>query len=124
MENHIDVLEARLNELNEERDALLRLISIWKGQPTSNIGATLVQPKNNNPSNSIRGRVVDATIELIHKLGRQVSNEEILVLVKDKGLSLGDTKNEQTTIAAILSQEIAKKSARLKRIARGMYDIK
>jgi hypothetical protein len=123
MENNIEFLEARLKQLDEERETIQKLITIWKGRPPRPI-SPIVSGKSNSSSSSIRGRVVDAVIDLIHKVGRQVSNEEILVCVKEKGLSLGDTTNEQASLAAILSQEITKKSARLKRIARGMYDLK
>jgi len=126
MENSVELLESRLKQLDEERDTILKLIAIWKGQPQG-IGGSPHSPhhtKNVSTSTSIRGRVVDAVIELIGKMGRQVSNEEVLVFVKEKGLSLGDTQNEPASLAAILSQEIVKKSARLKRIARGMYDLK
>lgn len=49
---------------------------------------------------------------------------EILAYVDEKKLSLGDTKNREASLAAILSQEIVKKSARLRRVERGVYDLK
>jgi hypothetical protein len=67
---------------------------------------------------------VDAAIELVYKIGRHVTNEEVLVFVEEKKISLGNTADKAHAIGAILSQECEKKSARLKRVARGVYDIK
>jgi repressor of nif and glnA expression len=72
----------------------------------------------------VRGRVVDAIIELIHASGRQVTSKEILEHLEERGTSLGNTKNKPAMLAAMLSQETMKKSARLRKVARGVFDIK
>jgi hypothetical protein len=119
--NSLEVLEKRLQEIEEEKEAILKLISIWKGQPVQ----TTATPKITATSYSITGRVVDATVELIHKLGKQVGNQEILDYVNEKGISLGNAKNKKAMLSALLSQEIRKKSgARLRSVARGVYDLK
>jgi hypothetical protein len=120
----LDDLKARLEVLSQEKEALERLIAVYEGNPipVSSIAATSL--RNPPTSFSVRGRVVDAIIELIHKQGRQVSNKEILEYLDDRGISLGDTKNKPAMLAAMLSQETAKKSARLRKVARGVFDIK
>lgn len=125
----VETLKARLMELDKERELLLQLIEIRSGgglgvgesKPEVVFQSPVSQQKR---SNTIRGRVVDATIELIHKLGRNVSNEEVLNFVEEKKISLGNTADKVRTIGAILSQECDKKSARIKRVTRGVYDIK
>lgn len=118
--DQIEALEARLTQLDEERETIQKLIAIWKGQSS----LPKLPPKITASSYSIQGRVVDAIIELIHKLGKQVGNQEILSHLEERGISLGDTKNKDASLAALLSQEVKKKSARLKKVARGVYDIK
>lgn len=120
----LESMEARLAELEKERDLLTQLIALHKGQPTTESRTVSFSSPVGSQSNTIRGRVVDATIELIHKYGRNVSNEEVLKFVKEKKISLGNTEDESRAVGAILSQECEKKSARLKRVARGVYDIK
>ncbi len=120
--NTLEALEARLKEIDEEGEAIRKLIAIWKGQPISESTPTRAKILSN--TFSVRGRAVNAVIELIHKNGRQVTNDEILNFIEEKGISLGDTKDKQASLAAILSQETAKKSARLRRVARGVYDLK
>lgn len=115
-----EMLKARLRELEEEKKAIENLLGIWEGRKI----AEKLPPKVTAASYSTRGRVVDAIIELIHTLGKQVGNKEILSYLEERGISLGDTKNKQAMLAAMLSQEIRKKSARLRKIARGVYDLK
>jgi hypothetical protein len=122
MNTNPEFLKERLKQIDEEREAILKLLSIWSGE-LQKAGVRAV-PKITSDSYSIRGRVVDATIELIHKLGKQVGNQEILINLDERGISLGDTKNKQANLNAILSAETKKKSGRLKKVARGVYDIK
>jgi hypothetical protein len=120
MENpYLQMLEEKLKQLDEHRDALLKLISFERGETVPTRTSAPV-----TSSSSISGRIVNAIIELIHKNGRQVRTEEILACIEEKKLSLGDTKNKEASLAAILSQEVAKKSARLRRVERGVYDLK
>lgn len=119
LENQKKALQKELERIQKEIGLTEEMIAIRKGQPipvdSQRITAT---------SYSIRGRVVDATIDLIHSSGKQVGNKEILEYLAKRGISLGDTKNKQSMLNAILSQEVKKKSARLKKVARGVYDIK
>jgi hypothetical protein len=120
MENtYLQALEEKLKQLDEQREALLKLIAFEGGDVAVNRPS-----KNITSTSSISGRIVNAVIELIHKNGRQVRTEEILACIEEKKLSLGDTKNKEASLAAILSQEVAKKSARLRRVERGVYDLK
>jgi hypothetical protein len=120
---YLEIMEEKLRQIEEQREALLKLIAIEKGelQAASSLAST---PRPPITSSSVRGRIVDAIIELIHSKGRQVRTEEILAHIEEKQLSLGNTKNKEASLAAILSQEIAKKSARLRRVERGVYDLK
>lgn len=121
--SYIDNLKKRLEIIDKEREMILSLISFYEGNPSEN-NLSQNNFKVTSTSHSVRGRVVDFTIELIHKNGRQVTNREILEYLEKKGVSLGNTKNKQTSLAAILSAEIKKKSARLRKITRGVFDLK
>ena len=112
-------LENRLKQLEEEKEAIIKLLAIWKGQTTVTVSIT-----NLAGSPTIRGRVIDAVIDLVHKNGRQVTNDEVLTYVEEKGLSLGTSKNKSSTLGAILDQESKKKSARIRKVTRGTWDIK
>ncbi|MGA2624796.1 MAG: hypothetical protein ABSF91_13130 [Bacteroidota bacterium] len=70
------------------------------------------------------GRIIDATVELIHKLGRPVKNSEILEYVKEKQLTLGNADKPDRMLSAILANETKKKDARIKSAARGYWEIK
>jgi|GEM_PF-2537545 len=121
----LESLKARLAAIEKERDAILAVIAVYAEQPLEDSNAyTPVTVRLQPISFSVRGRVVDGIIELIHRVGRQVTNKEILDHLEEKGISLGDTKNKQAMLAAMLSQEVIKKSARLKKVARGVFDIK
>jgi len=123
----LEMLEAQarqfhkvIERLQKELELTQKMIALRKGHLSDDPSP----PKVTAKSYSVRGRVVDAIIELIHNLGKQVGNKEILENLNERGISLGDTKNKQAMLAAILSQEIKKKSARLRKVARGIYDIK
>ena len=127
MNNQISLesLKVRLEAINKERDALLTLIAVYEGQPIQEHDERLQHIVNSSPTSfTVRGRVVDAIIELIHKVGRQVTSKEVLEHLEEGGVSLGNTKNKQAMLAAMLSQEVVKKSARLRKVARGVFDIK
>lgn len=122
LKKHKEELEKEIERLQDELNLTEEMIAGREGRPTEINEASL--PKITAKSYSVTGRVVDATIELIHKVKKQVGNKEILDYLEEKGVSLGDTKNKQAMLAAILSQEVRKKSARLKKVTRGVYDIK
>jgi hypothetical protein len=119
----VEKWKQELTELDKKRTAIIQLLEAYGSEvEDSKPTHTTSNPK---PSFSISGRVVDAAIELIHKLGRPVKNSEIMEFVKEKQLTLGDATDEGRTLAAILSQETRKKknAARLKKAARGYYEI-
>ena len=120
----LESLEARLADLDKERELLIQLIALHRGQPPTESRTVSFSSPVASKSNTIRGQVVDATIELVHKIGRHVTNEEVLQFAEEKKIGLGNTTDKVRAIGAILSQECEKKSARLKRVARGVYDIK
>jgi len=123
MATDIEVLKARLQKLDKEREAILNLLAVWGESPeVSESSTSVVQPTNK--SYTIRGRIVDAVIELIHTKHKAVTNDEIAQYVEQKGLTLGNTSDKVKALGVILSQECEKKSARIKRVARGTYDIK
>lgn len=119
----LEELKKRLEIIDREREAIVNLIAVYEGNPNEDYVKNKIV-KSTPTSFSVRGRVVDSIIELIHKYGRQVSNKEIMDYLDQKGVSLGDTKNKQASLAAILSAETKKKSARLRKITRGVFDIK
>jgi hypothetical protein len=115
-------LEAELKRLDAQREIVLRYIALKKGEsprPSAHIVS------GGSGSASVRGRVIDAVVELVQKNGRQVTNKEILAyVIEDKQLSLGNVKNKVTGLGAMLSQECAKKTARIRQVSRGVYDLK
>jgi hypothetical protein len=108
-------LEAQLKLINE-------FIALKKGEnPRSSGHSSSVV----STSTSVRGRVIDAVVELVRNRGRQVSNKEILSYVlEEKQLSLGNMKNKVTGLGAILSQEAKKKTGRIRQVSRGVWDVK
>jgi hypothetical protein len=120
---YLGALKEKLLQIEEHRDALLKLIAIEEGYApeSSSDGSSQVLLV---ATSSISGRIVNAIVELIHQKGRQVRTDEILSWIDEKQLSLGQTKNREASLAAILSQEIVKKTARLRRVERGVYDLK
>jgi hypothetical protein len=123
MEDGITVqqLEAELRKLDAQRDILIKYIALKKGEAVKGGHASAVQPSG---SSSVRGRVIDAVVELIHKEGRQVTNKEIMAYIEEKQLSLGNVKNRVTGLGAILNQEWKKSTGRIKQVTRGTWDIK
>jgi len=125
-----EMLEAQKKALQKELERIQKELSLTEQMLAIKTGAPIkaeatADTQKQPTSYSVRGRVVDAIIDLIHSIGRQVSNKEILeYLGGKKGVSLGDTKNKQSMLNAMLSQEIKKQTARLRKVARGIYDIK
>ena len=116
-------LKQRLAELEQERQAILQLLQIWdEGGEWSRQGTVPVSSQSK--SYSVSGRIVDATIELIHRVGRPVANSEIFEYVKEKQLPFGNTNNPNRMLAAILANETKKRNAKLKKAARGYFEIK
>jgi hypothetical protein len=121
----VEVVKNLLKELDAKRDALLKTLEMLEADSTDGfVPAISSQNKPTSSPYSVQGRVVNATIELIHKLGRQVSNSEILNQLNEKSISLGEAKDKGAALASILYQEVSKKSGRLKRVARGIYDLR
>ena len=115
-------LETELKRLDEQRELVLRYIALKKGESVKSAAHVV---STGSGGGSIRGRVIDAVVELVQKIGRQVTNKEILAYVtEEKQLSLGKLKNKVAGLGAILSQESKKKTARVKQVSRGIWDIK
>ena len=114
-------LETELKRLDAQREIVLQYIALKKGENVKSVGHHV----QSSGSSSVRGRVIDAVLELIHRNGRQVTNKEILAYVtEEKQLSLGNVKNKVAGLGAMLSQECRKKSARIRQVSRGVYDLK
>src|SRR5260221_4742395 len=97
MEIALEMLELQKKQLQKvverlqmELKLMEDLIALRKGHLKDNP----TPPKVTSGSYSVRGRVVDATIELIMNLGKQVGNKEILEYLNDRGISLGGTRNK------------------------------
>ncbi|MBI3365899.1 MAG: hypothetical protein HY033_13460 [Ignavibacteriae bacterium] len=107
-------LRMRLNSLDEERDAILKLIASYEQSDKIELP----------PSFTMRGQVVNAVIELIQKKKGYVTTREIFPYVEKKNILKG-VEDKKALLAIILYQEVNKKgSSRLKKVARGIYDIK
>lgn len=124
--NQRKYLEKRLRDIERERIQILAALeglekSVSLRSPDVNSWGTNLRQYPSNP-HSLQGKVVNSTIALIKKEGREVSSAEILHDLREKKISLG--KNEPMTLAAVLGQEITKRSARLVRVARGLYNLK
>lgn len=124
MENTSSIkwIKSRLAQLDKERTALLNLLEVYGDSEGSSI--SLPPSRKESGSFSISGRIVDAVIELIHKMGRPVKNSEIYEYLKEKQLPIGNTASPERMLSAILSNETKKKEARLKKAARGYYEIR
>ena len=122
---YIEGLKARLTQLEDEREAILKLLEVWGENPPMRGGNVASQfSKPTAQSFSVSGRIIDATVELIHKLGKPVKNSDIMEHVKEKQLPLGNADNPERMLAAILSNESKKKDGRIKNAARGYWEIK
>jgi hypothetical protein len=118
--NSVEWIKARLAQLDKERAALLNLLEVY-----SDGGVEIpIVPGTRKRSFSTGGRVVDAVIDLIHRNGRPVKNSEIMEHLKEKSVPLGNTENPERMLSAILSNECRKKDGRLKKAARGYYEIR
>jgi hypothetical protein len=119
--NSVEWIKSRLAQLDKERDALINLLEVYGGETTD---ISVSSSKSQKRSFSTGGRIVDTVVELIHKSGRPVKNSEIMDYVKEKGVPFGNTNNPERMLSAILSNETKKKDARLKKAARGYYEIR
>ena len=115
-------LESELKRLEAKKKLVLELIALTRGE---NVKSSIVHSApSSSGSSSVRGRIIDAVVELIHNVGRQVTNKEILAHIEEKQLSLGNMKNKVTGLGAILSQESKKQSARIRQVTRGTWDLR
>ena len=117
----VQQLEAEKKRLEAQLKLISDLLSLRKGEGIRS-SSHLISP--DSTSSTVRGRIIDAVVELIKQQGRQVTNKEILAHVEEKQLSLGNIKNKVTGIGAMLGQESKKKSARIRQVTRGTWDLK
>jgi hypothetical protein len=117
----VQQLESELKKLDAQRDLLVKYIALKKGEVVKGDHVPAVQASGGS---SVRGRIIDAVVELIHKNGRQVTNKEIMAYIEEKQLSLGNVKNRVTGLGAILNQESKKTTGRIKQVTRGTWDLK
>ncbi len=121
----IEGLKARLSKLEAERTAIMNLLEVWGESPPIDDG-TSVSHRTSKSATSFTtgGRIVDATVELIHKLGRPAKNAEIMEYIREKQLPLGNTATPDRMLAAILNNESKKSGARIRNAARGYWDVR
>jgi len=119
--NSVEWIKTRLAQLDKERNALLNLLEVYTG---GSVDIPLSARTPQKRSFSTGGRVVDAVVELVHKNGKPVKNSEIMEFLKERDVPLGNTENPERMLSAILSNETRKKDARLKKAARGYYEIR
>ena len=129
----IEILKAKLKELEEKYKALEKklqqksvnrqrleglkvFIPRTKAEKLLSMNTSMLNP------NTLQGQVVFGVMELIQKKKDNVSSAEILNYLELKQVDLGD--NPPAMLAAILAQEVNKKSGSLVRVARGLYGLK
>jgi hypothetical protein len=117
----LQTLKAQKVECLKELQALDKLIEVYEGKSQKEKDAFAL--KVSDTLLSTREKVVNVAIDLVYKNRRPIASKEIFEVVK-KTKILKDMKDEQATLAAILNQEVNKKSARLKKVARGVYAVK
>jgi hypothetical protein len=121
----LEAIDKDLEIMNVEKKAILSLIAIHEGRPfNSNFSKS--KRKTSISSSSISSIVIDAIIELVNLKGQPVSNKEILDYIEQKDISLGNTQDKATSLAAILSAEVRKQNGneRLIKVSRGIFDVK
>lgn len=119
--NSVEWIKTRLAQLDKERTALMNLLEVYSGEA---LDISVIPGTPRKRSFTTGGRVVDATIELIHRNGKPVKNAEIMEYIKEKDVPLGNTENRDQMLSAILSNECKKPNGRLKKAARGYYEIR
>ena len=120
---YVEMLQERLAKIEEEKSTILKLLDIW-GEKRGALSLPFKDEIKSSQSFSISGRIIDAVVELIHKTGRPVKNSEIMEYMKEKQLPIGNAENPERMLAAILYNETKKKDARLKKAARGYFEIR
>jgi hypothetical protein len=105
----------------DKLESIEKAINILKGRDTSSSRGEMPSMP---PASSLQGLVVNAVVELIHKTGRQVRNEEILAYLDEKQITLGKAKNKNGALASILYQENKRTDGKIKQVSRGVYYIK
>lgn len=105
-------------------ESIEKAINFLSGQQVLQPAVAPVADAPTLNGNSIQSLVVNYTLDLIRKQGRQVKNEEILAYLDEKQVNLGSSKDRRTALASILFSEVSKKDGKLKRVARGVYYIK
>ncbi len=128
--NKHDWMESRLKELDAERDALMTLVSIYKEKTAApvvskaKVKVKRIRTRGRKRGVSITRSVTDAAVELIKKTGKSVKIQDIYNELENKKISLGKSKNKKAFLAVIIAQELKKKDSLLKKVKRGVYNIK
>ncbi|MGA2622807.1 MAG: hypothetical protein ABSF91_03060 [Bacteroidota bacterium] len=117
----LESLKERQKELTDELRAIERLIGVYEGKLNKEKQEYVNMVSETTLTT--REKVVNIVTDLVFKNKRPVKAIEIFNAIKRTRI-LKDMRNEQATLAAILSQEVKKKSARLKKVTRGVYTIK
>lgn len=120
----LEILKAERKALTEELRVLDQLITIHeRRQKASGKGKQGEQEWSSTPRPiSTRERVLTTVYNLVRKLGRAVSSQEIFEEVDSLHI-LDKVKNKQAMLAAILDQLTKKDKPQLNRVTRGVYDI-
>lgn len=119
------ILQTHLKkEMLEEFDSIERAINILRGQQESAPLVSQAPGGPTPPASSLQGLVINAVVDLIHKRGRQVSNDEIINYLEEKQISLGSSKNKRGALASMLFKESNKSDGKIKQVERGKYYLK
>ena len=123
----IDGLLKQFKELEELRAKIIEDLSKEGFKLNPNPQPPIIETSNlakmvESSPYSLQGKVITAVIQLIKQKKQHVTSQEILKFIQKKDIDLGNYP--AMMLAAILGQEVNKRSARLIRVARGLYDIK
>lgn len=124
------VLQQRLKELDDRRNALLLTMKEIEGSETSEMPKTENSPqkrtrrRRGKMQTGFHGQVVTAAVELSeNKNGGSVTIKEICDALATKGLRPGGKTNIATRVSGILSREILEKGshARIRKTGVGLF---
>ena len=128
--DQIKSISEKLKLLHRQRDAIFTLLSIHENGDDVTLSLFDEIEKSSETKivtqDSIRQQVISAVIDLIQKRNRPVRNREIMTYLKLRGISLGNTANPGSTLAAILSYEAnpKRRNGKFEKAGHGRYKLR
>lgn len=116
----LPALKSRLNALNEEREALSRLISLYE---TQRAAKNRIVGKKRTFS-QLHDSVVKVAIQLAHQTGEPVPNRDVSAHAVRTGILHNDPGKNKALISYFLHKEAEYRDGRLKKVGRGLFDVR